>query len=345
MVRFFFARLASTITDLLNNILGTGMSKSMIRIGVVMDPIESIKPYKDSSFAMMLEAQRRGWEVHYIQQSGLYVEDGIVFCNSQIVKLMDNNEHWFNYQDSQTLPMGELDCVIMRKDPPFDMEYIYSTYLLDLAELQGCLVLNRPSSVRSSNEKFLTTWFSKYAPETLVTRDMELMKAFHDRHKRIVVKPLDGMGGSMIFQVREGDQNRSVILETLTQHGTITAMAQRFLPEFKQGDKRILLIDGEPFDFALARIPAAGESRGNLAAGATSEGVPLTDRDREICAAVGPTLKSMGLIFVGLDVIGDYMTEINVTSPTCIRELDAIYSANIAGIFMDVIEKQLERVA
>ena len=321
------------------------MSKSIIRIGVLMDPIESIKPYKDSSFAMMLEAQRRGWEVHYIQQSGVYAEDGTVYCNSQTVRLIDDNDHWFDYLESHAMPMGSLDCVIMRKDPPFDMEYIYSTYLLELAELQGCLVLNRPSSVRSSNEKFFTTWFSKYAPETLVTRDMELMKSFHDKHKRIVVKPLDGMGGSMIFQIREGDQNRSVILETLTQNGTITAMAQRFLPEFKDGDKRILLIDGEPFDYALARIPAAGESRGNLAAGATSEGVALTDRDREICAAVGPTLKSMGLTFVGLDVIGDYMTEINVTSPTCIRELDTIYSANIAGMLMDVIEKKLEKVS
>ncbi|WP_219988635.1 glutathione synthase [Leucothrix pacifica] len=321
------------------------MPKPIIRIGVVMDPIESIKPYKDSSFAMMLEAQRRGWEVHYILQSGIYNEGGIVYCNSKTVHLTDDNDHWFDFKDDHTLPMGELDCVIMRKDPPFDMEYIYSTYLLELAELQGCLVLNRPASIRGANEKFFTTWFADYAPETLVTRDMALIKAFHEKHKRIVVKPLDGMGGSMIFQIREGDQNRSVIIETLTDHGKVTAMAQRFLPEFKEGDKRILLIDGEPFDYALARIPAAGESRGNLAAGATSKGVSLTERDREICAAVGPTLKEMGLVFVGLDVIGDYMTEINVTSPTCIRELDAIYSANIAGLLMDAIETKLEKAA
>ncbi|PID45975.1 MAG: glutathione synthase [Proteobacteria bacterium] len=321
------------------------MSNSKLKIGVVMDPIESIKPYKDSSFAMMLEAQRRGWEVHYILQSGIYAEGGVAYCNSQTVKLADNNDHWFDYLGSHQQAMGELDCVIMRKDPPFNMEYVYSTYLLELAERQGCLVLNRPASIRGSNEKFLTTWFPEYAPETLVTRDMALIKSFHDKYKQIVVKPLDGMGGSMIFQIREDDQNRSVIIETLTQHGTVTAMAQRFLPEFKAGDKRILLIDGEPFDYALARIPAAGESRGNLAAGARSEGVALTDRDREICAAIGPTLRSMGLTFVGLDVIGDYVTEINVTSPTCIRELDTIYSANIAGMLMDTVEKKIEEAA
>ncbi|RVU84190.1 glutathione synthase [Leucothrix sargassi] len=321
------------------------MSSQSINIGFVMDPIESIKPYKDSSFAMMLEAQRRGWNIHYIQQSDMYVEEGKVVCRSKTVTVQDDNDHWFDYLESHTQSMGELDCVIMRKDPPFDMEYIYSTYLLELAEQQGCLVLNKPSSIRSCNEKLFTTWFADYAPETLVSRDMGLIKAFQEKHKHIVVKPLDGMGGSMIFQIREGDQNRSVILETITNHGQVTAMAQRFLPEFKQGDKRILLVDGVPFDYALARIPADGESRGNLAAGATSKGVELTDRDREICAAVGPTLKAMGLSFVGLDVIGDYMTEINVTSPTCIRELDAIYSANIAGLLMDVIEKKLEEVA
>jgi len=321
------------------------MSSQPISIGFVMDPIESIKPYKDSSFAMMLEAQRRGWDVHYIQQSDMYVEGGLVFCRSQTVKLYDDNDHWFDVLESQTQKMGDLDCVIMRKDPPFDMEYIYSTYLLELAEQQGCLVLNKPSSIRSCNEKLFTTWFPDFAPETLVSRNMGLIKAFHEKHKHIVVKPLDGMGGSMIFQIRDGDQNRSVILETITHQGTVTAMAQRFLPEFKQGDKRILLVDGIPFDYALARIPAEGESRGNLAAGATSKGVELTERDREICAAVGPTLKKMGLSFVGLDVIGDYMTEINVTSPTCIRELDTIYSANIAGLLMDVVEKKLERVA
>ena len=317
------------------------MPSQTINIGFVMDPIETITPYKDSTFAMMLEAQKRGWQVHYIQQSDIYVEDGVVGCVSQALELSDNSERWFKPLQSHNQPMAALDCVLMRKDPPFDMEYIYSTYLLELAEAQGCLVLNRPGSIRSANEKFLTTWFSDYSPETLVSRDMERIKAFHDKHEHIVVKPLDGMGGSMIFQIRGGDQNRNVILEAITNNGATTIMAQRFLPEFKDGDKRILLIDGEPFDFALARIPAEGEGRANLAVGATSEGVALTERDREICAAVAPKLKEMGLTFVGLDVIGDYMTEINVTSPTCIRELDRLYDANIAGSLMDVIETKL----
>ena len=321
------------------------MSSQTVNIGFVMDPIESIKPYKDSTFAMMLEAQRRGWTVHYIEQSDIYVEDGVVSCLSQTLELMDNNERWFTKLQSHNQPMGALDCVLMRKDPPFDMEYIYSTYLLDLAEQQGCLVLNKPASVRSANEKFFTTWFSDYSPETLVTRDMERVKAFHEKHGHIVVKPLDGMGGSMIFQIRQGDQNRNVILETITSEGATTIMAQRFLPEFKEGDKRILLIDGVPFDYALARIPAEGEGRANLAAGASSKGVELTPRDREICAAVAPHLKAMGLTFVGLDVIGDYMTEINVTSPTCIRELDRLYEANIAGLLMDAVMNKLESKA
>lgn len=319
------------------------MPSQTVKIGFVMDPIETIKPYKDSTFAMMLEAQRRGWQIHYIQQSDIFVEAGIVSCVSETLQLSDNNERWFTKLQSHNQPMGTLDCVLMRKDPPFDMEYIYSTYLLELAEQQGCVVLNRPGSVRSANEKFCTTWFSDYSPETLVSRDMDRIKAFHDRHEHIVVKPLDGMGGSMIFQIRQGDQNRNVILEAITNNGLNTVMAQRFLPEFKDGDKRILLVDGVPFDYALARIPAEGEGRANLAAGATSKGVPLTDRDREICAAVAPSLKSMGLTFVGLDVIGDYMTEINVTSPTCIRELDRLYDANIAGLLMDAVETKLEK--
>ncbi len=317
------------------------MPNQTISIGFVMDPIETIKPYKDSTFAMMLEAQRRGWHVHYVKQSDIFVEAGTVNCVSQTLELTDNNERWFNPIQSHNQPMGELDCVLMRKDPPFDMEYIYSTYLLELAEQQGCLVLNKPASVRGANEKFFTTWFADFSPETLVSRDMELIKAFHAKHQHIVVKPLDGMGGSMIFQIREGDQNRNVILEAITNNGSTTVMAQRFLPEFKEGDKRILLVDGVPFDYALARIPAKGEGRANLAAGATSRGVALTDRDREICAAVAPSLKSMGLTFVGLDVIGEYMTEINVTSPTCIRELDRLYDANIAGLLMDAVESKL----
>jgi len=307
-----------------------------------MDPISSINIKKDSTFAMMLEAQRRDYTLFYIQQSDLFVENGITYASMSPVTVADNPDDWYQLDDPITVPLHQLDCVLMRKDPPFDMEYIYSTYMLELAENQGCLIVNRPASVRSANEKLFTAWFPEYSPETLVSRDMARIKAFQEKLKHIVVKPLDGMGGAMIFQILEGDTNRNVILEAITQNGTQTVMAQRFLPEYKQGDKRILLINGKPFPHGLARIPAAGEGRGNLAAGASYQGVDLTTREFEICEAIGPTLKKMGLMFVGLDVIGDYLTEINVTSPTCIRELDNIYTANIAGLLMDEIEIELK---
>lgn len=314
-----------------------------ISIGFVMDPIDSINITKDSTFAMMLEAQRRNHQLFYILQSDLFAKYGIVFAKMFPVTVMDNPKGWYTLGDEVTCPLHELSSVLMRKDPPFDMEYIYSTYLLELAEKEGCLIINRPASIRSANEKLFTAWFPECSPETLVTRDMERIKAFQEELKHIVVKPLDGMGGAMIFQVRDGDTNRNVILEAITKNGTETVMAQRFLPEYKQGDKRILLINGKPFPHGLARIPAEGEGRGNLAAGASYEGVDLTEREYEICKIVGPTLKKMGLMFVGLDVIGDYLTEINVTSPTCIRELDTIYSVNIAGLLMDEIENELEK--
>jgi glutathione synthase len=312
-----------------------------ISLGVVMDPINTINIKKDSTFAMMLEAQRRNHSLFYMTQSDLFVKDGIAFASMSSVKVIDDTNHWYELEKPIIKPMHELSSILMRKDPPFDMEYIYSTYLLELAEKQGCLVINKPASIRSANEKLFTAWFPEYSPETLVTRDMDRIKAFQEELQHIVVKPLDGMGGSMVFQIRESDANRNVILETITNNGTQTVMAQRFLPEFTQGDKRILLINGEPFPHGLSRIPAKGESRGNLAAGASYEGVDLTKREFEICKAIGPKLKEMGLMFVGLDVIGDYLTEINVTSPTCIRELDTIYSANIAGLLMDQIENQL----
>lgn len=314
---------------------------STICLGIIMDPIDSINIKKDSTFAMMLEAQHRGWQLFYMLQSSLYVENGMVFAEMQIVTVKDDADGWFELEESVICPLHELDAALMRKDPPFDMEYIYSTYLLEMAENKGLLVVNRSDSIRSCNEKLFATWFPKYTPETLVTRDMERIKAFHHQLKRIVVKPLDGMGGAMIFQIKEGDENRNVILETITDYGKKTIMAQRFLPEFKQGDKRILMIDGKPFPHALARIPADGEGRANLAAGGSYKGVDLTKRELEICEHIAPTLKEKGLLFVGLDVIGDYITEINVTSPTCIRELDHIYSANISGLLMDTIEKKL----
>jgi glutathione synthase len=311
-------------------------------LGIVMDPIESIHIKKDSTFAMMLEAQRRGWQLFYMQQHDLYIEGGVVYAKMQHIKINDNSENWFHIIDEINLPLDQLDCTLMRKDPPFDMEYIYSTYLLELAQKQGTLIVNRPESIRSANEKLLTTLFPSYAPETLVSRDMQRIKDFHDKYQHIVVKPLDGMWGEMIFKIRQGDTNRNVILEAITRKGQRTIMAQRFLPEYIEGDKRILLIDGEPFPYALARLPAAGEGRANLAAGASYKGVELTARDKEICQQVAPLLKERGLLFVGLDVIGDYLTEINVTSPTCIRELDTIYSANIAGLLLDAIENKLK---
>ncbi|MCB1619825.1 MAG: glutathione synthase [Thiothrix sp.] len=308
-----------------------------------MDPIQSIKIRKDSTFAMLLEMQRRGWELWYLLQGDLWVDDGVVYASRRPLQVEDNPQHWFTLGEPQIGPLQALDGVLMRKDPPFDMEYIYSTYLLELAQQQGLLVVNRPDSVRSANEKLFTAWFPQWCPETRVTRDMERLRDFLARHRHIVVKPLDGMGGTMIFQIHAGDANTNVILETITDHGRRTVMAQRFLPEYQQGDKRILLINGEPFPYALARIPKAGEGRANLAAGGTGVGVALTAREKAICAAIGPVLKAMGLMFVGLDVIGDWVTEINVTSPTGIRELEHQYQANIAGLLMDAIETELAK--
>ena len=317
------------------------MTAPTYRIGIVMDHIRTINIKKDSTFAMMLEAQRRGHSLFHILQGDMFVDNGVVWARMQPVTVQDAPSGWYQLGEEVIRPLHELAAVLMRKDPPFDMEYIYSTYLLELAQKQGCLVVNRPDSIRAANEKLFATWFPQFCPPTRVTRDMGLIKAFLAEQQHIVVKPLDGMGGSMIFQVRQDDPNRNVILETITAQGTRTVMAQRFLPEYKQGDKRILLIDGEPFPHALARIPAEGEARANLAAGGTGVGHDLTAREYEICAALAPVLREMGLLFVGLDVIGDYVTEINVTSPTCIRELDKIYHANIASLLWDALERKL----
>lgn len=310
-------------------------------IGVIMDPISTINIKKDSTFAMMLEAQRRACPLFHILQGDLFVDDGVVYAKMNPVTVRDDPQDWFTLGEAVIKPLHELPVVLMRKDPPFDMEYIYSTYLLEMAQKRGTLVVNRPESIRSANEKLFATWFPEYCPPTRVTRDMARIREFLEVQQHIVVKPLDGMGGSMIFQIKQGDSNRNVILEAITAHGTRTVMAQRFLPEYKQGDKRILLIDGVPFPHALARIPAEGEGRANLAAGGKGVGVDLTEREFAICAGIAPVLREMGLIFVGLDVIGDYVTEINVTSPTCIRELDQLYSANIASLLFDAIERRL----
>lgn len=310
-------------------------------IGIVMDPISAITIKKDSSFAMLLAAQAKGWSLFYMEQQDLFLTQGIVYADMKPLKVMEDPDHWFEFGDAQTLPLADLDVVLMRKDPPFDMEYIYSTYLLEQAQAAGVLIINNPQSLRDANEKLYTAWFPQCCPPTLVTRKAELIRSFHQQHHDIILKPLDGMGGASIFRVKENDPNFSVIIETLTNYGKTSIMAQQFIPEIIDGDKRILMINGEPVPYALARIPAKGETRGNLAAGGRAEGRPLTDRDRWICQQVGPTLREKGLLFVGLDVIGNYLTEINVTSPTCIRELDQQFNLNIAGDLMDSIEQQL----
>ena len=306
-----------------------------------MDPIDQISIKKDSSFAMLLAAQARGWTLIYMEQADLFLDDGEVKATCRELEVKDDPSGWFTLGDEQTLSLKSMDVILMRKDPPFDMEYIYSTYLLELAEADGVLVLNKPQSLRDANEKLFTAWFPECCPPYLVTRDADRIKTFLDQHKDIIVKPLDGMGGISIFRVRENDPNLNVIIETLTDNGKRQIMVQRFIPEITEGDKRVLLIEGKPVDYALARIPAKGETRGNLAAGGRSEGVPLTDHDRWICDQVGEKLREKGLIFVGLDIIGDYLTEINVTSPTCIRELDALYDLDIASDLMDAIEQRL----
>ncbi len=318
------------------------MSKKPPRLGVVMDPIGSIKPVKDSTLAMLLEAQARDWELNYMEQADLFVEDGHLRARVRRLSVSDDREEWFRLDAPQQSALGELDVILMRKDPPFDMEYVYTTYLLGRAEEAGCLVVNRSASLRDVSEKAYTMWFQECCPPTLITRSMSEMRRFLEEQGAIVVKPLDGMGGRSIFVVRAGDANANVIFETLTDTEHRFAMAQRYIPEIStDGDKRILLIDGEPYPHALARIPPAGDNRGNLAVGATAEGRELTERDRWICARVGPVLRDKGIIFAGLDVIGDYLTEINVTSPTGIRELDGMYGENICGLLFDAIETRL----
>ena len=310
-------------------------------IGIVMDPIDRINTKKDSSLAMMLAAQQRDWQILYMEQQDLFLSEGKVFAEMRSLCVFDDPEHWFELGEKVTRPINDVDAILMRKDPPFDMEYIYSTYLLEQAQAVGVLIINDPQSLRDANEKLFTAWFPQCCPPTLVTRQKHLIKAFQQTHGDIILKPLDGMGGASIFRINQGDPNFSVIVETLSEHGRRSVMAQKYLPAIKDGDKRILLINGEPVPYALARNPAEGETRGNLAAGGRAEGRPLTDRDRWICEQVGPKLREKGLIFVGLDVIGDYLTEINVTSPTCIRELDRQFGINIGADLMTAIDKLL----
>jgi glutathione synthase len=313
-----------------------------VRLGIVMDPIAGIAFKKDSSLAMLLAAQERGWSLFYMEQQDLYQLSNQARARMRPLRVFNDPEHWFELDAETDAPLGELDVILMRKDPPFNGEYVYATYLLELAEQAGALVVNRPQSLRDCNEKFFATQFPQCTPPTLVSRRSDILREFAREHRDIILKPLDEMGGASIFRHREGDPNLSVILETLTDHGARQIMAQRYIPEIKDGDKRILMIDGEPVPYCLARIPAAGETRGNLAAGGRGEARPLSERDREIAAIVGPQLRARGLLFVGLDVIGDYLTEINITSPTCIREIDNAYGTRIGEQLMDAIEAKLQ---
>ena len=289
----------------------------------------------------MLEAQKRGWEIFTFDTPDMFYEDGIVFANARKTLVRDSEQDWYECEDIKALPLNNIDIVFMRKDPPFDMDYIYATYLLEQAENSGTLVVNKPSSLRDANEKLFALNFPECIPETLVSSNIKKLSEFISKIKTAVVKPLDGMGGTDIFKLTKGDKNIEEVLLKITNQGSRFIMAQEFLPEIKNGDKRILLINGKPVDYALARIPAAGSFKGNLAAGAKGVGQPLSARDRHLCSQIAPMLIEKELMFVGLDVIGDYITEINVTSPTCIRELDSQFDLNISSMLLDEIEDKL----
>ncbi len=310
-------------------------------LGVVMDPIASITVKKDTTLAMLLAAQKKGWELQYMEQGDLSLDQGKARAVCRTLKVKDDPSDWFELGEPLDRSMAELDVVLMRKDPPFDMDFIYSTYILEAAQREGTLIVNDPQSLRDCNEKLFATQFPQCCPPLVVAASAQRLKAFHEEHGDIILKPLDGMGGASIFRVQKGDPNLGVIIETLTDHGRQQIMAQKFLPQIVDGDKRILLVDGVPAPYGLARIPMSGETRGNLAAGGSGVAKPLSDRERWICEQVAPTLRAKGLLFVGLDVIGDYLTEINVTSPTCVRELDRAHDLDIAGDLMNSIEKKL----
>ncbi|MFK8075016.1 MAG: glutathione synthase [Granulosicoccus sp.] len=327
-----------------------------ITIGIVMDPIETITPYKDTTLAMMLAAQARGWTVHCIDQKDMYLDQGRAFASRRKVKVFDDNAHWFEAEAHKDAPLSEHDIILMRKDPPFDMDFIYTTYILERAATEGVYVSNRPNSLRDVNEKLYTAWFSEFCPPTLVTTSSARLKEFIAHHQDAIIKPLDGMGGAGIFRLTPTDPNLNIILEQATLNDSRQIMAQRYVPEIKDGDKRVLVVNGQAVPYALARVPAQGETRGNLAAGGRGVPVAITDKERRIVDAVSPYLLERGLLFVGLDVIGSYLTEINVTSPTCVRELDAHmhnentdasnrsdgYTPGIADIYLDALEATIK---
>ena len=320
------------------NLRTAALSKTLL---VVMDPIAQIQYYKDTTLALLWAAQERGWRLYYAEQKDLYLAQGAAFGRLRPLEVFQDSAHWFALGEAAPMPLAELGTILMRKDPPFDNQFVYTTYILEQAERDGCLVVNKPQSLRDCNEKVFATRFPHCCPPVLVARDPAMLREFHREHQDVIFKPLDGMGGSRIFRCRADDPNITVILETLTLHGDEFIMAQRFIPEITRGDKRILVVDGEPVPYCLARIPATGETRGNLAAGGRGVALPLTERDHWIVNQVAPTLREKGLMFVGLDVIGDYLTEINVTSPTCAREIDKAFDTRIGERLIQAIERKL----
>ncbi len=314
-----------------------------ITLGIVMDPISKIHFKKDSSLAMLWAANNRNYKILYMQQEDLYLLEGKARAKVRPLKVYQDEKHFFDLGDEIDISLSELNVILMRKDPPFNSEFLYTTYLLEKAEQDGVLVVNRPKELRNCNEKLFATNFAELMVPTLVGRRADILKDFIREQGDVILKPLDEMGGASIFRHREGDPNLSVIIETLTAHGNRQIMVQRFIPDITKGDKRILMVNGEPIPYCLARIPAKGETRGNLAAGGTGVAQPLSERDYEIAKKIGPELQKRGLLFVGLDIIGDYITEINVTSPTCIREIDSVYHTNIAEKLLDCIEAKLKK--
>jgi glutathione synthase len=312
-----------------------------MKIAFILDPLDSLKTYKDSSFAMMREATARAHRIYALMQEDVIWRSGQVTGFARELTLTGDKYDWYRAGDVVEQALSAFDAVIMRKDPPFDMEYVYSTYLLELAEAAGARVFNSPRAIRDNNEKMAIARFPQFTAPTLVTRSETLLRAFLAEHGDIILKPLDGMGGTSVFRLHQNDHNIGVVIETLTHYGRRTIMAQRYIPDIVRGDKRVLLIDGKPVPYCLARIPKAGETRGNLAAGGTGVAQPLSDHDREIAAAVGPALAAQGLLLVGLDVIGDYLTEVNVTSPTCFQEITDQSGFNVAGMMLDALERQV----
>ena len=311
-----------------------------MKLGVIMDPVAGIKVEKDTTLALLLAAQRMQWEIHYMEMDDVYLIGNTARASARVMTVADDASDWYQLQQRTELALSDLDVILMRKDPPFNMEYIYMTYILEHAAARGTLVVNDPAALRNVNEKAFITQFPQCIAPTLISRNAQQIHAFLEQHGQVVLKPLDGMGGASVFRVDKEDSNRNVIMETLTRNSQSFIMAQQYLAAIEQGDKRILLVDGRPLEHALARIPKSGDIRGNLAAGGTGKGVDLSERDYWICQQVGPRLRSMGLVFVGLDVIGDYLTEINITSPTCVRELERLYDCDIAGKVMDCIAEK-----